>query len=111
MQIVTMVPGQGGRFSVSVLPLTLVLNLVFIGPEVWPPEIVQNSQVAPVVKNLPANARDSRDKSSLPGVGKMPWRRKWQPFPYSCLGNPMDRGAQHAIVSEVTKSQNLATEE
>ena len=54
-----MMPGEGGRFSVSVLPLSLVLkNLVFIGPEVWPPEIIQNSQVVPVVKNLPANARD-----------------------------------------------------
>ena len=28
-----------------------------------------------------------------PWVGKIPWRRKWQPTPYSFLGNPMDRGA------------------
>ena len=28
-----------------------------------------------------------------PWVGKIPWRRKWQPIQYSCLGNPMDRGA------------------
>ena len=26
-------------------------------------------------------------------VGKIPWRRAWQPTPYSCLENPMDRGA------------------
>ena len=29
-------------------------------------------------------------------VGKIPWRRKWQPTPYSCLENPMDRGAWRA---------------
>ena len=28
-----------------------------------------------------------------PWVGKIPWRRKWQPLHYSCLENPMDRGA------------------
>ena len=28
-----------------------------------------------------------------PWVRKIPWRRKWQPTPNSCLGNPMDRGA------------------
>ena len=28
-----------------------------------------------------------------PWVGKIPWRRKWQPTPYSCLENPMDGGA------------------
>ena len=36
-------------------------------------------------------------------VGKIPWRRKWQPLRYSCLGNPMDRGAWRAIVHGVTK--------
>ena len=40
-----------------------------------------------VVKNLPANAGD-RDS----WIGKIPWRRKWQPTLYSCLGNPMNRG-------------------
>ena len=33
-----------------------------------------------VVKNLPANARDARDGFD-PWVGKIPWRRKWQPAP------------------------------
>ena len=86
---------------------TCFKNLVFIGPEVWPPEIIQNSQVVPVVKNLPATARDSRDQSSLPGVGKIPWRRKWQPLQYSCLGNPnpMDRAPWQATVHGATRSQ------
>ena len=33
----------------------------------------------PVVKNLPANAGGARDVGSIPGWGKIPWRRKWQP--------------------------------
>ena len=33
-----------------------------------------------------------RDKFN-PWVWKIPWRKKWQPTPYSCLENPMDRGA------------------
>ena len=32
-----------------------------------------------VVKNLPANAGDTGDVGSIPGSGKIPWRRKWQP--------------------------------
>ena len=40
-----------------------------------------------------------------PWVGKIPWRRKWQPTPQSCLENPMDRGAWWATVHRVTKSQ------
>ena len=38
-----------------------------------------------------------------PWVGKIPWRRKWQPT-YSCWGNPMDRGVSWATVCGVTKS-------
>ena len=32
-----------------------------------------------VVKNPPANARDTRDVGSIPGLGRFPWRRAWQP--------------------------------
>ena len=39
-----------------------------------------------MVKNLPANAGDIRDSGWIPGVGKIPWRRKWQPTPVSLLG-------------------------
>ena len=38
-----------------------------------------------------------------PRVGKIPWRRKWQPIPYSCLENLMDRGARQVIVHGVTR--------
>ena len=40
-----------------------------------------------------------------PWVGKIPWRRAWQPTQYSCLDNLMDRGAWWATVHRVTKSQ------
>ena len=39
------------------------------------------SQVALVVKNLPVNAEDIRDSGFDPWVGKIPWRRLWQPTP------------------------------
>ena len=41
----------------------------------------------------------------VPWVGKIPWRKKWQPAPVSRLGNPMDRGAWQATVHRITKSQ------
>jgi len=33
------------------------------------------------VKNLPANAGDAKDLDWIPRVGKIPWKRKWQPTP------------------------------
>ena len=38
-------------------------------------------------------------------VRKIPWRRAWQPTHYSCLENPMDRGAWWAMVHRVTECQ------
>ena len=46
-----------------------------------------------VVKNPPANARDVCDVGSIPGLGRSPWRRAWNPLQYSCLKYPMGRGA------------------
>ena len=40
----------------------------------------------------------------FPWVGKIPWRRAWQPLQYSCLENPMDRGACRATDHSVTKN-------
>ena len=62
------------------------------------------SQVALVVKNTPANARDVRDTSSIPGSGRSPGREHGNPVWYSCLENPMDRGAWQATVHGVAKS-------
>ena len=44
-----------------------------------------------------------------PWVGKIPWRRKWQPTPVFSPGNPMDRGAWRAIVYGSQKRHNLVT--
>ena len=58
-----------------------------------------------VVKNLPANARDIRDEGSIPGSGRSPGGEHSNPLQYSCLENPMDRGAWRATVHRVAKSQ------
>ena len=57
-----------------------------------------------VVKNLPANAGDIRDAGSIPGSGRSPGERNGNPLQYSCLENPMDRGAWQATVHSVTES-------
>ena len=46
-----------------------------------------------VVMNLPANVGDS---GSMPGSGRSPGEGTGNPLQYSCLGNPMDRGAWRA---------------
>ena len=46
-----------------------------------------------VVKNLPANAGDARDASLIPGSGRSLGGGNGNPLQYSCLENPMDRGA------------------
>ena len=56
-----------------------------------------------VVKNLPASAGDVRDMGSIPGWGRSPREGNGNPLQYSCLKNPMDRGAWRAIVHRVTK--------
>ena len=59
------------------------------------------SQVA--LKNLPANAGDARDASSVPGLGRSPGGGHGKALQYSCLENPMHRGAWWATVLRVTK--------
>ena len=55
--------------------------------------ILGASQVALVVKNLPADAGDVRDVGLIPGLGRAPGGGHGNPLQYSCLKNPMDRGA------------------
>ena len=61
-------------------------------------------QMALVVRNLPANAGDIRDTGSIPGSGRSPGEGNGNPFQYSCLENPMDRGAWRAMVHGVAES-------
>ena len=46
-----------------------------------------------VVKNPPINVGDARDADLIPGLGKSPGEEDGNPLQYSCLENPMDRGA------------------
>ena len=57
-----------------------------------------------VVKNTPANVGDARDMSSIPESGRSPEIANGNPLQYSCLENPMDRGAWWATVLRVAKS-------
>ena len=68
------------------------------------------SQVALVVKNPLANAGDVRDTCSIPGSGRSPGGGLGNPVQYSCLENPMDRGARRAIVHRVTNDERLSTQ-
>ena len=58
-----------------------------------------------VVKNLPATAGDVRDTGLIPGSGRSPGGGHGSPLQYSCLGNPMDRGAWWVTIHRVAKSQ------
>ena len=62
--------------------------------------LLRASQRVLVVKNLPANAGDA---GLIPGSGRSPGVGNGNPLQYSCLGNPMDRGARWATVHGVTK--------
>ena len=68
---------------------------------------IWTSLVAQTVKNLRIylQCRRHRRWRFDSWVGKIPWRRAWQPLQCSCLENPMDRGACRATAHGVTKSQ------
>ena len=56
-----------------------------------------------MVKNLHANAGDVRDAGLIPGLGRSPGEGNGNPLQYSCLENPMDRGAWRATAHGVTE--------
>ena len=58
-----------------------------------------------MVKNPPANAGDTRDVGSIPGLGKSPAGGHGNPLQYSCLENPRDGQAWWAAVYGVAQSQ------
>ena len=57
-----------------------------------------------MVKNPPALAGDSRDVTFTPGLGRSPREGNGNPLQYSCLENPMDRGAWQATVPGIAKN-------
>ena len=63
-----------------------------------------------VVKNPPGNAGDAGDAENagadfIPGSGRSPAGGNGNPLQYSCLENPINRGAWRASVHGVAKSQ------
>ena len=67
-------------------------------------ELLWASQFALVVKNLPANAGDLTDLGSIPGLGRSPGGGHGNRLQYSCLENPMDKGAWLATVHRVAQT-------
>ena len=67
-----------------------------------------------MIKNQPANAGDVRDASLIPGSGRSPGGGHGNPLQYSCLENPMDRGAWwattvHGVAKTQTRLKRLST--
>ena len=60
--------------------------------------------MALVLKNLPSNAGHLRDLGSVSGLGGSPGKGNGNPLQYSCLENPMERGAVWATAHGVTQS-------
>ena len=58
-----------------------------------------------MVKNPPSSEGAARNAGSVPGSGRCPGAGNGSPLQYSCLGNPMDRGAWQATVPGATKSR------
>ena len=71
---------------------------MFIGFGIWSMEQASQSEIrdqgsGTVVKNLPANVGNAGDLGLISGLGRSPGEGSGNPLQYSCLGNPMDRGA------------------
>ena len=92
-------PGAGGLLSCPLTQMLLSPHLRHFWPSVWA------SQVAPAVKNLPANAGHVRTSGSIPGSGRSPGGANGSPLQYSCLENPVDRGACRATVPGAAESR------
>ena len=87
-------------FSNRVFPDLILLQYVFLCLYVI-------CSYAPHTRGFPGDCSPPANAGgtcSVPGL-KIPWRRKWQPLQYSCLENPMNRGAWWATVHGVEKSQ------
>ena len=65
---------------------------------------VRASQMVLVVSTQPANAAERGDVGLIPGSGRSPGGGHGYPLQYSCIENPMDRGAWRATVHGITES-------
>ena len=94
----------------TVLALLLIIIIyIFVGIKIIVAcsTFTRASQVALVVKNLPAKAGEVRDAGSIPGSGRSHREGHGNPLWYSCLENPMDRGTWWATVHGVMKSRTI----
>ena len=60
-----------------------------------------------VVKNPPPSAEHVKDTGLIPGLGRSPGEGHGNPLQYSCLEDPMDRGACWATVHRVAKESDM----
>ena len=84
-------------------PIDTLVNVLkwYISTFIWA------SQVALVIKNLPANAGDLRDAGSTPGSERSLGEGHDNPLPSPCLGNPMNREAWQATVHGDAKTEEI----
>ena len=66
---------------------------------------VQSASDFPGGSEVKVSAWNAGDQGSIPGSGRSPGEGNGNPLQYSCLENPMERGAWWAAVHGVTKSQ------
>ena len=91
---------------IDIFPGTLDSSLWFIQPGILDDVLSYGAfQVALVVKNPPASARDIRDMGLIPGSGRSSALGNGNPPHYYCLENPMGRGAWCATQSMGSQSQ------
>ena len=100
-QLVSNKPGHETTKRVETTAATTTLEDFFT---CHPIAIVRTSRTAQLVKNLPANAGNV---GLSPTLGRSPGEGNSNPFQYSCLGNPMDRGAWLATVHGVAKEADM----
>ena len=94
----------------TILPKAIyIFNAILIKLSI-PKAFSHASQVVLVVKDLLANAEDTRDVGSIPESERYPGGGNDTPLQYSCLKNSMDRGAWWTTVHGVVKSQTQLTQ-
>ena len=72
-------------------PCMFLVTKLYLALYLWQFYALGASQVALVVKNLPANAGDARDVGSIPGSGRSPGGGDSTLSKYSCLKNSLGR--------------------
>ena len=92
-----------GSEDISMPDLPMWIQSLVPSSSLHPPVCMGPSQVALVVKSLPANVGDIRNMGLIPGLGRSPGGRQGNPLQYSCLENPVDRGAWPATVHGVAE--------